>query len=151
MRCHVRTSDPRLSLPGSDPGPAIPLRRPAGPGRIVATVPRVLALFRQLARLGYRGVPPAPVPDPAIPAPQPASGSGPTGIAEGPTLEPISDAQVEQLVAEVQGAMADIAEAWREKDSDGPIDDEREAAIDRAMARLRRVEEQLSGLRPAPG
>jgi hypothetical protein len=56
-------------------------------------------------------------------------------------LEPISDAQVEQLLAEVQGAMADIAEAWRDQE---PIDDEREAAIDRAMARLRRVEEQLS-------
>jgi hypothetical protein len=66
-------------------------------------------------------------------------------------LEPISDAQVEQLLAEVQGAMADIAEAWREKDRDDPIDDQRDAAIDRAMARLRRVEEQLSGLRPAPG
>jgi hypothetical protein len=47
--------------------------------------------------------------------------------------------------------MANIAEAWREKDRDGPTDDVREAAIDRAMARLRRVEEQLSGLRPAPG
>jgi hypothetical protein len=34
-------------------------------------------------------------------------------------LDPISDAQVEQLLAEVQGAMADIAEAWR--DRDGPI------------------------------
>jgi F0F1-type ATP synthase membrane subunit b/b' len=66
-------------------------------------------------------------------------------------LEPISDAQVEQLLAEVQGAMADIAEAWREKDWDDSLDDERDAAIDRAMARLRRVEEQLSGLRPAPG
>src|SRR5687767_3313914 len=43
-------------------------------------------------------------------------------------------------------ATADIAEASREKDRYGPIDDERDAAIDRATARLRRVEEYLSGL-----
>jgi hypothetical protein len=48
--------------------------------------------------------------------------------------------------------MGDIAEAWREKGNrDGPIDDERDAAIDRAMARLQRVEEGLSSLRPDPG
>ena len=114
-------------------------------------LPRVLPLFRHLGCLGYGGAPGAG-PGLAIPAfPPPASECGPTGVSRGSTLEPISDAQAELLLAEIQGAMADIAEAWREKDRDGPVDDERDAAIDRAMARLRRVEEQLSGLRPAPG
>jgi hypothetical protein len=66
-------------------------------------------------------------------------------------MERITDAQLEQLLAEVREAVADIELARAGGDRLTSMDDDQRAAIERVRDRLQRVEESLSSLRPLPG
>ena len=64
-------------------------------------------------------------------------------------MKRITEEQVDELIAEVGNAIADLQEAVREKDRHGSMDDIRWAAFESAEERLRRVEAKLAALQPA--